>query len=271
MNNYNYLMNNNIYQSKEIQNFTVISNDFVNSEHFLMTVQLSKPLLPILPGQFVEIKVDDEPSVFLRRPISVHDVDSTNNTISFVIRVCGKGTEKLSRFRSGDTVNIIYPLGKGFTVEQGKYLLIGGGCGLAPLYYLARKLNEINIFPDILIGARNEEAVFDLRKYQSLGNVHITTEDGSMGECGFATQHSILEKHLNFTHICTCGPEAMMKTVAQYAAKHGIHCEVSLENTMACGVGACLCCVTETVDGHHVCVCTEGPVFDAEKLKFSKM
>ena len=255
---------------KEIQNFTVISNAFVNKEHFLLKVQLSKALLPVFPGQFVEVKVDNEPNTFLRRPISVHDVDYKENTITFLIRVCGKGTEKLSALRPQDNVNIIYPLGKGFTVQQGKYLLIGGGCGVAPLYYLARKLNEINIFPDIIIGARNAEALFDVEKYQSLGNVHITTEDGSVGERGFVTQHSILAQHQNYTHICTCGPEAMMKAVAQYAAKHNIRCEVSLENTMACGVGACLCCVTETVEGHHVCVCTEGPVFDAEKLNFSK-
>jgi dihydroorotate dehydrogenase electron transfer subunit len=185
--------------------------------------------------------------------------------------VCGKGTEKLSQLLPKDNVNIIYPLGKGFTVEQGNYLLIGGGSGLAPLYYLARQLNQINVFPDILIGARNKEALFDTEKYQSLGNVYITTEDGSIGERGFATQHSILNNPESHTHISTCGPESMMKAIAQYAAKHRIRCEVSLENTMACGVGACLCCVTETSDGHNVCVCTEGPVFNAETLKLSKM
>jgi dihydroorotate dehydrogenase electron transfer subunit len=252
---------------KEVQTFTVLSNDLLNSDHFILKAQLSKQLLPISAGQFVEIKVENEPAVFLRRPISIHDVDCNDNTISLLIHVCGKGTEQLSRLRPGESVNIIYPLGKGFTVEQGNYLLVGGGCGMAPLYYLARKLNEIKIFPDILFGVRNEEALFDLRKYQSLGNVYVTTEDGSIGECGFVTKHSILNAHKNYTHICTCGPEAMMKSIAQYAAKHHIRCEVSLENTMACGIGACLCCVTETVDGHHVCVCTEGPVFDAVNLK----
>ena len=255
---------------KESQNFTVISNKFLNNDHFLLKVQLSQPLLPILPGQFVEIKIDNEPNTFLRRPISIHDVDYKDNTMTFLIRVCGKGTEKLSQIRHQENVNIVYPLGKGFTVEQGKYLLIGGGCGLAPLYYLARKLNEINIFPDILIGARNKEALLDIEKYHLFGNVYVTTEDGTMGECGFATQHSILNNPENYTHICTCGPEAMMKAVAQYAAKHQIYCEVSLENTMACGIGACLCCVTETTERHNVCVCTEGPVFDARKLNIFK-
>ncbi|MCL2042442.1 MAG: dihydroorotate dehydrogenase electron transfer subunit [Bacteroidales bacterium] len=256
---------------KEIQDFTILSSAFVNREHFLMKVQLSKPLLPVFAGQFVEIKVADEPDVFLRRPISVHDVDYNDNTISFLIRVCGKGTDKLSRLRPEESVNIVYPLGKGFTVEQGKYLLVGGGCGLAPLYYLARQLNEVGVFPDILFGVRNAEALLDMEKYQDVGNVYVTTEDGSVGERGFATQHSILNHPENYTHICTCGPEAMMKAVAQYAARHHIRCEVSLENTMACGIGACLCCVTETVDGHNLCVCTEGPVFDAATLKFSKM
>ena len=253
---------------KEIQDFTIISNIFVNKEHFLLSVQSSKPLLLIFPGQFAEIKIDNEPNTFLRRPISIHDVDYKYNTITFLIRICGKGTEKLSALRPKENVNIIYPLGKGFTVEQGNYLLIGGGCGVAPLYYLARKLNEINIFPDIIIGARNGKALFDMEKYQPLGKIYITTEDGSVGESGFVTNHPVLLHPENYTHICTCGPEAMMKAVAQYAAKHHIRCEVSLENTMACGIGACLCCVTETTDGHNVCVCTEGPVFDAEKLKF---
>lgn len=251
---------------KEIRNFKVLSNVALNKEHFLLNVQSDENLLPILPGQFVEIRVDNAPTTFLRRPISIHDVDETDRVISFLIRIAGDGTQKLSELKSGEAINIIYPLGNGFTVEKADYLLIGGGCGLAPLRYLARKLNEIGVCPDILIGARNAETLFGVEEYRALGHVFVTTEDGSVGERGFVTGHSILQHPEKYTRICTCGPDAMMKNVAGYAEKHQIPCEVSLENTMACGIGACLCCVTETVEGHK-CVCTDGPVFDARKLK----
>ena len=251
---------------KEIKDFKVLSNTTLNREHFLLNVQSDEELLPVLPGQFVEIRVDDAPTTFLRRPISIHDVDEKDRIISFLIRIAGDGTRKLSELKAGDALNIVYPLGKGFTVEKTDYLLIGGGCGLAPLRYLARKLNEIGVKPDILIGARNADTLFGVEEHRDLGNVFVTTEDGSVGERGFVTEHSILQHPEKYGRICTCGPDAMMKNVAKYAEKHQFPCEVSLENTMACGIGACLCCVTETIKGHQ-CVCTEGPVFDSRLLK----
>lgn len=251
---------------KEIQDFTVLSNTPVNKDHFLLNVQSSKPLLPVHPGQFVEIRVDESPTTFLRRPISIHDADMSDNILSFLIRIAGDGTRKLSELKTGSTVNIMYPLGNTFTIEKGSYLLIGGGCGIAPLRYLARQLNALGVKPDILIGARNADTLFGVEEYRLLGNVYATTEDGSVGERGFVTEHSILQHPEKYTRICTCGPNGMMKSVAQYAERHHIPCEVSLENTMACGIGACLCCVTETVEGHR-CVCTDGPVFDSRALK----
>jgi dihydroorotate dehydrogenase electron transfer subunit len=253
---------------KEVKDFTVVSKIFINEDTFELELQLSTPLLSICPGQFSELQIEHCPATLLRRPFSIHNVDYERNILSFLIRICGNGSKKLSALQTGDAVNLIYPLGNGFTIEKGNYLLVGGGSGIAPLYFLARCLNKLDIYPDILIGARNSNALFDMTKYKLSGNVFLTTEDGSTGEQGFVTQHSVFQDLTKYNHICTCGPNAMMKTVARAAHQNHVHCEASLENTMACGIGACLCCVTETTDGHRRCVCTEGPVFDTKTLIF---
>ena len=118
--------------------------------------------------------------------------------------------------------------------------------------------------PTFLLGARTKNALLEMEAFERIGRVWVTTEDGSAGEQGFVTQHSVLQRE-RFDKICTCGPKPMMMAVARYAAKEDIACEVSLENMMACGIGACLCCVEKTTDGNR-CVCTEGPVFDTRQL-----
>ena len=159
------------------------------------------------------------------------------------------------------------PLGNGFSMPenpQTKVLLIGGGVGTAPLLYLGEALLKKGCKPTFLLGARSKNDLLQLELFEALGNVYTTTEDGSYGEKGYVTMHSVLKEN-KFDLICTCGPKPMMMAVARYAAANGIECEVSLENTMACGVGACLCCVENTREG-HVCVCKEGPVFNIKKL-----
>jgi len=211
-------------------------------------------------------------------------VDFSHNFIKFFIQKVGKGTEQLSKFKSGDTVDVIFPLGNGFTVHGERQtangnvpqnpplalrpspfaLLVGGGCGIAPLLYLAKILNQNGTQPTILIGGRSKKNIFRVEEYVKYGNVLLITEDGSLSEKGLITQHSIFNQQ-KFDQIYCCGPEAMMKAVGKLAIEKNIPCQISLENTMACGIGACLCCVAKTVDG-HVCVCTEGPVFDVTKL-----
>ena len=132
------------------------------------------------------------------------------------------------------------------------------------MLYFGKKLQEMGIRPTFLLGARSAKDLLQLDEFKQLGDVYCTTEDGSMGEKGFVTQHSVLAEK-QFDSIHTCGPKPMMVSVARYAKEKGIECEVSLENTMACGVGACLCCVENTDEG-HVCVCKEGPVFNIKKL-----
>jgi len=174
----------------------------------------------------------------------------------------------MSKLEVGDTINTMYPLGNGFdTQTQAKrVLLVGGGVGVAPLLYLAKALNEKGIRPQILLGGRAKGNIIELENFKKQGDVYISTEDGSLGEKGFVTQHSIMTEQ--FDKIYTCGPDPMMRAVADIAFKKGIDCEVSLENMMACGIGACLCCVTDTKEGHK-CVCTDGPVFNTKELKWN--
>ncbi len=228
----------------------------------------SKDKLPeILPGQFAEVRVDNHQDVFLRRPLSIHDVDYAQNTISFFIKAIGKGTWKLSELKKDEIVNVIFPLGNSFSIkENSKVLLIGGGSGVAPFLYLAKTLNKSGVRPKILLGARSADDIVLKEEFEKYGEVLITTEDGSLGEKGFVINHSGFND-LDFDILQTCGPDPMMKAIGEIAQSKNIHCEVSLENLMACGVGACLCCITETHDGNK-CVCTEGPVFNVKELKW---
>ena len=143
-------------------------------------------------------------------------------------------------------------------------LLIGGGVGVAPLLYFGHELEQMGCEPTYLLGARTSADLLELDAFRSTGRVFTTTEDGSDGEKGFVTNHSVLQNE-QFDRIVTCGPKPMMMAVASFAAKAGVPCEASLENMMACGVGACLCCVEKTTAG-NLCVCKEGPVFSTDKL-----
>lgn len=250
---------------KKIIDFIVQKNCLLNEETFILTLYSSE-LPEIEAGQFVNVKVDESPSTFLRRPISVHDVDSEKGLLHLLIKKNGQGTKKLATLKEGDKLNIILPLGNKFTLpDSGRCLLIGGGVGIAPLLYLGKKLKSRGFAPVVLIGARNKDGIILQKEYEKYTTVYYTTEDGSYGEKGFPTQHSVLTEH--FDHIFCCGPEPMMRAVARYAYSKNIHCEVSLENTMACGIGACLCCVNETKEGHK-CVCVDGPVFNINDLKW---
>ena len=241
------------------------------SERYLLLVATSPagPLPDMNPGQFAQLRIDESKETFLRRPISLHHVDCQKNEVSFLIQKVGKGTASLWQKRPGSTLNAILPLGKGFTMPSSpeqKFLLVGGGVGIAPLLFMGEAMQKMGAQPTFLLGARSKSDLLRLDAYRACGTVYVTTEDGSEGEKGFVTQHSILQRE-RFGNIAVCGPKPMMMAMASYAKQAGITCEVSLENVMACGLGACLCCVEETKDG-NVCVCKEGPVFDVEKLKW---
>ena len=258
-----------------------------------VVLQLTNPsgaLPEMLPGQFVEVRVDGSPSTFLRRPISINLVDREANELWLLVHAVGEGTRALARLEAGATVNVVLPLGRGFTMPEdsswqnsgaqsssvlaaqssagrgARYLLVGGGVGTAPLLYLGQELAARGCQPTFLLGGRSVNDLLQLDHFRRFGEVGLTTEDGSAGERGFVTQHSLWQQ-ASFDRICTCGPKPMMMAVARLAREKGIPCEASLENLMACGLGACLCCVEDTTEG-NVCVCKEGPVFSTDKLKW---
>jgi dihydroorotate dehydrogenase electron transfer subunit len=248
---------------KRIIDFIVQENRALNAQTTLLVLH-SKELPELAPGQFVNVRVDRSPMTLLRRPISVHNVDQEKGLLYLLVKRIGPATSTLAQLPVREKLNCILPLGNIFPVPpSGRCLLIGGGIGIAPLLYLAQKMNQCNLKPVILIGTRTKDEIVRIEEYERYGTVYHTTEDGSHGEKGYPTQHSIL--HEPFDYLFSCGPEAMMRSVARHAKLKNIDCYLSLENTMACGIGACLSCVTETTKGHR-CVCTDGPVFHINEL-----
>lgn len=257
---------------KYILDMKVTENSRLHKNYCLLKLTSDQTLPDMIPGQFVEVRVENSTTTFLRRPISVNYVDKQTNELWLLIQMIGDGTRKMAAYHIGDIVNVMLPLGNGFTIpntaESDKnLLLIGGGVGTAPMLYLGACLKNTGFEPNFLLGARSKEDVLQLDDFQRFGKVYVTTEDGSLGEKGYVTNHSVL-KEISFDQIYTCGPKPMMVAVAKYAGAESISCEVSLENTMACGIGACLCCVEKNKEGHNMCVCTEGPVFNIKELSW---
>ena len=252
----------------------VVSNESINGHYNLLKLTSDTEVLPVMsPGQFVEMRIEDSPNTLLRRPISIHYVDRVRNEIWLLILPIGHGTRRMARYRKGDIVNVMLPLGHGFTIPSHEdvnaenLLLVGGGVGSAPMLYLGKILRNAGFSPLFLIGARSANGIVQQVDYAKYGDVYISTEDGSVGERGFVTDHTIW-KAQSFGYIYACGPKPMMIAVAKRARQLGTYCEVSLENKMGCGIGACLCCIEDTIDAGHVCVCTEGPVFNIDRLKW---
>ena len=194
-----------------------------------------------------------------------------NNELWLLVHAIGAGTRALAEIVPGSVINLIAPLGNCFTIpissdSLAPLLLVGGGVGVAPLLFLGAELRRRGFDPIFLLGAKTSGQLVQLEAFEKYGTVCITTEDGSAGEMGLVLHHSVLRNNL-FGGIYTCGPKGMMVAVAKYAADRSIPCEASLENLMACGIGACLCCVENTTDGYK-CVCAEGPVFNITKLKW---
>nr|QIM10093.1 dihydroorotate dehydrogenase B (NAD(+)), electron transfer subunit [uncultured Prevotella sp.] len=256
---------------KKCLDLTVTAVEHINEKYVLIKLTHSDPLPEMEPGQFVEVRVDGSPTTFLRRPISINNVDASRNELHLLVAAIGDGTRKLAQLKKGETLNVMLPLGNGFTMPQDrtkKHLLVGGGVGVAPLLYLGNKIKETGGEATFLLGARTAKDLLMIDEFRQAGRVFVTTEDGSEGEKGFVTNHSILSKE-KFDMISTCGPKPMMMAVARYAKAAGTECEVSLENKMACGLGACLCCVEKTQDKGNVCICTEGPVINSKRLEWA--
>jgi dihydroorotate dehydrogenase electron transfer subunit len=258
---------------KYSKDLTVKSVHHINEKYVLIILTDDEQLPDMMPGQFVEVRVDGDPNTFLRRPISINDVDTDRNELHLLVAMVGSGTRQLGKLVEGMMLNVMFPLGNGFTLPTpdpqtgllSRHLLVGGGVGVAPLLFLGRRIKEMGGEPTFLLGARSAADLLLIDRFEEVGRVFITTEDGSKGEKGFVTNHSILNRE-TFDLISTCGPAPMMKAVSAYAEKANITCEVSLENKMACGLGACLCCVEKTTDKGNICICTEGPVINSKRI-----
>ncbi len=218
-------------------------------------------------GQFVALYCKDE-SRLLPRPISICEIDRKEHAIRLVFRVAGKGTEEFSRMEAGMRIDVMGPLGNGFSKKKETALLVGGGIGIPPMLALAQ---ELECEKQIVLGYR--DALFLQREFEAYGTVSIATEDGSAGTKGTVLD-VIQNKRLHAQTLYACGPLPMLRALKQYAAEQGIECQVSLEERMACGIGACLGCVCKSkeIDAHtnvnNKRICKEGPVFAAEEVEF---
>ena len=213
-----------------------------------------------VPGQFIAVYTND-PSKLLPRPISICEADKENGRLRIVYRIAGAGTKEFSECKAGDTLDIMGPLGNGFPLKKKMAFLIGGGIGIPPMLETAKQLDAEKI---MVLGYRDE--LFLNKEFEAYGDVYIATEDGSAGTKG-NVMDAIRENGLEADAIFACGPAPMLRAIKAYALEKGIPCWISMEERMACGVGACLACVCKSkdVDAHsHVHnkrVCKDGPVF----------
>lgn len=218
------------------------------------------------PGQFVSLYCK-EGSQLLPRPISICEIDKEQGLVRLVYRVAGKGTLEFSNMQAGDSIKIMGPLGNGFTLEGKKVILIGGGIGIPPMLELAKSL-DANV--QVVLGYRDGD-LFLKEEFEPYGTVYISTEDGSVGTKGNVID-AINENNLEADMIFSCGPTPMLKGVKAYAMKNGIKAQISLEEKMACGIGACLACVCKSKekDSHtnvnNKRICKDGPVFYVEEI-----
>lgn len=256
---------------KYLKDFEVRDNrQFANGTSVVKLFPVDGQLPEMLPGQFVNILVSNCDGVFLRRPISIYYADYSEKSLSLYIKRVGKGSNALCESAPGDRWNILLPLGNGFDLEEAvKYkhpLLVGGGVGMAPMLYLGARLKEKGVTPSFLLGGANDMDFPIAEQFEKVGKTFYTTVDGSRGVKGFVTDHEVMGEGEADVIFC-CGPTPMMKALATLSRERGVECFVSLENTMACGLGACLCCVEDTREGNR-CVCTDGPVFNVNELKW---
>jgi dihydroorotate dehydrogenase electron transfer subunit len=238
-----------------------------------------------VPGQFVNIRVSDGFDPFLRRPMSIASVGGEGR-FDIIFKVVGRGTEILSRLRPGDRVDILGPLGRGFSTprEDRTPILVGGGTGIAPLIFLSSWLFERGFRPVALIGARTSSELIGLKELRdNCGKVFISTEDGSMGRKGSVTdlleigggfrsdtshEEDELIPVLGRVEIYASGPLGMISHVARFSIRRSIPCQISLETIMGCGYGACMGCAWPMADGNgYLMVCKDGPVFDARDVR----
>lgn len=218
------------------------------------------------PGQFVHVRVGEGYHPLLRRPLSIAEVDREVGNITIIYRIVGHGTRLLAALPPGEFVDCMGPLGNGFDMNTERPLLIGGGMGLAPLLFLAKALCPKPA--TVLMGGRTKQELWWRNVFLgACRSIHVTTDDGSLGRRGFTIDLlPELLANCEYDRIYACGPLRMLEGVARLAKAQNIPCQISFEDHMACGVGACLSCTCAGTDGKRRKVCSDGPVFWAEEV-----
>lgn len=251
----------------------VVSQNSLGNGIFDMVLQTENIAKAAKAGQFVSVYSNDA-SKLLPRPISLCGIDRKKGTLRLVYRVTGEGTgtEEFSRLKAGDTVKILGPLGNGFTVVSGKKaFLIGGGIGVPPMLQLAKEMKASGEDIQVVMGYRNSDT-FLLEEFEEVAETFVATEDGSLGTKGNVID-AIRNEKLNADIIYTCGPTPMLRALKAYAEENNMECYISMEERMACGIGACLACVCKSreKDAHtnvnNKRICKEGPVFNAKEVE----
>lgn len=252
----------------------IIANEEVASQIFLLTVFEPSIANVAVPGQFCMIAPmphSHTTDPLLKRPLSIHSVQ--HGAMSFLYRRIGRGTTLLSQRKKGESLELIGPLGHGFDLMYDNYLLVGGGMGIAPMLFTAEDLYARNKKIVIVIGARSVAELPErlLKSFRAASHeLHLTTEDGSLGEKGLVTTalSRVLQQQKNDV-VLACGPFPMLNAVNALAKKFGVLCQVSLEAHMACGIGACLGCAVKAINGGYLHVCKNGPVINANLVDWN--
>ena len=255
------------------ENVTVLKQQCIGKDIYDMTIQTKHIAGHAKAGQFVSLYSNDA-SKLLPRPISLCGIDAEAGTLRLVYRVTGEGTgtEEFSRLKEGDKIRVLGPLGNGFTVEPGKKaFLIGGGIGIPPMLELAKSITAAGTCEFVSVMGYQDAQTFLLDEFKEQGDCYVATEDGSVGAKGNVLD-AMKEYKLNADVIYACGPTPMLRALKAYAAEQGMTCYISMEERMACGIGACLACVcnSKEKDAHsnvkNKRICKEGPVFLAEEV-----
>ncbi|MBA3006617.1 MAG: dihydroorotate dehydrogenase electron transfer subunit [Proteobacteria bacterium] len=256
------------------QKVELIQSEVIAAGTVRLTLNAPDIAAAAVPGQFVMVQTAQGLDPLLRRPFSIHQINS-EGLLQILFKVVGRGTERLAQCRTGEQLSILGPLGNGFNLgESGNACLVGGGMGIAPLLFLASRFLQQShggVTPRVILGARNREELVPLMgDFLALGiEVLAATDDGSFGYHGLVTD---VLKTLNLTSqssVYSCGPKPMMAAVHHLCQKENIPCQVSVETVMACGMGACLGCAVPLKAGGYAHVCSDGPVFEAGELLWS--
>lgn len=244
----------------------ITSVDKLSEDIYSMKIKDEEIATAAKPGQFLSLycKSGDR---LLPRPISICEIDKENKTLRMVYRIAGKGTSEISQFKVDDSIEVMGPLGNGFTLEGKKAILIGGGIGIPPMLELAKQLT---CEKQIVLGYR--DVTFLEKEFEPYGPVYISTEDGSAGTKGNVID-AVKANGLEADIIFACGPTPMLRGVKAFAEEHGIKAQISMEERMACGIGACLACVCKSKEKDHHShvnnkrVCKDGPVFYSDEIE----